>query len=140
MNLKHVGFTGTRNDLTTLQYWRLEAVLALLQNMGAEWLHHGDCQGADAAAHDIAHGLGYKICVHPPDVHGGRAFCKLWRADMKMPNLPYLERNKRIVEHAQVLVATPKGRKEVVRSGTWATIRYGRAAGLPIRIIWPATS
>lgn len=44
----------------------------------------------------------------------------------------YMKRNDAIVEHSDVLVAFPKTDEEELRSGTWATIRRARKAGVPV--------
>lgn len=44
----------------------------------------------------------------------------------------YMTRNDRLVELADTLVAFPRTRQEVLRSGTWATIRRARKAGVPV--------
>lgn len=43
-----------------------------------------------------------------------------------------LARNRRIVAAVDVLIAAPETDREELRSGTWATIRYARAAGKPV--------
>jgi hypothetical protein len=35
------------------------------------------------------------------------------------------------------VIAAPMSSAEILRSGTWATIRYARKAGKPVLIIWP---
>ena len=51
--------------------------------------------------------------------------------------LPYLERNRAIVDACDILIACPKGMQEEQRSGTWATVRYARRRDRPIVIVWP---
>ena len=46
----------------------------------------------------------------------------------------YLARNDRIVASSDVLVAFPRTENEELRSGTWATIRRARRAGIQIRL------
>jgi hypothetical protein len=101
-------------------------------------LHHGDCVGADAAAHQIARDLGITVVVHPPVSNKKRAFCE---GDQELPPKEYLVRNRDIVDASQVLVATPGGFQEKRRSGTWATVRYATCGLSPnvkcAQIIWP---
>ena len=59
--------------------------------------------------------------IHPPDVGALRVFCS---ADEALAPLPYLTRNKQIVDASEVLVACPQSAKEEMRSGTWSTVRY----------------
>jgi hypothetical protein len=93
----------------------------LLKTIRASHLHHGDCIGADKDAHDIAKELGLKIELHPPSKADLRAYCE---ADVVHDPEPYLQRNKKIVDHTKILVATPKTAVEEIKSGTWSTIRY----------------
>ena len=44
----------------------------------------------------------------------------------------YMKRNDSLVEAAGRLLAFPKTANEVLRSGTWATIRRARKAGVPV--------
>jgi hypothetical protein len=108
----------------------------LLEVMGADTLFHGDCVGADAQAHTIALlELGIPIILYPPDNPDLRAFSS--GAVTSMPSKPYLERNHDMVDAAHSLIAAPDGFKEVLRSGTWATIRYARREGKSSYVIYP---
>lgn len=44
----------------------------------------------------------------------------------------YMLRNERMIDHADMLVAFPNTGREELRSGTWATIRRARLAGIPV--------
>lgn len=46
----------------------------------------------------------------------------------------YMQRNDRIVELSDILIAFPKAETEELRSGTWATIRRARKKGIPVFI------
>src|ERR1044071_9340564 len=87
--------------------------------------HHGDCVGSDAEAAEIVREefRAYKIIGWPSTLTEKRAY---FSSDVVHAPFPPLERNRFIVESTDVLLATPKERKETVRSGTWATIRYAR--------------
>ena len=110
------GFTGTQEGMTDSQK---EAVYKLL--VYASLLHHGDCIGADSDAHTIADKLKVATVIHPPSNPSKRAFCN---SDFICGEKSYLDRNHDIVNASENLIATPKESKEVLRSGTWATIRY----------------
>ena len=125
-----VGFTGTEYKLTEKQK---EVLVKTLQDIRTVELHHGDCVGADSACHYIALDLGINIVVHPPINPRLRAFCK---NDIVLPQKPYLERNHDIVDVTDVLVACPYERGELLRSGTWATIRYARKMHRKIYVIF----
>lgn len=130
-----VGFTGTRAGMTDMQ----RAVLRTLPEMKRVWFHHGDCRGADEQAHEIANGLLSQIVIHPPVNDSWRANGGLGcRADIILDPKPYLERNRDIVDAADILIAAPGSNDEQPRGGTWYTIRYARKMGKPIIIIYPA--
>lgn len=127
-----VGFTGTRERLTSRQDSTLIAWF-ILRERGV--FHHGDCVGADAAAHAAALYHGWRIEAHPGlGPINLRAFCTGY--SRLHPAKPNLERNADIVNAATELLACPNG-PEVVRSGTWSTVRKARSRGLTITIIWP---
>ena len=129
----HIGFTGTRKGMTKEQMVRVKYHFG---DAPAEriTMHLGDCKGADTEAHALADGLGIKLHGHPPDNPRHRSFL---RYDVTEEPLPYLERNHAIVDACNILIATPKEHEEVLRSGTWATIRYAKAQNKPIVIIYP---
>lgn len=125
---KKAGFTGTSKlHMSTSQ----KVVLRDLLDAYAE-LHHGDCIKSDADAHDIAVGLGLRIVAHPCTIEHMRAWKK---AHVILTPKEPLERNKDIVYAVDELFATPMTKYEVLRSGTWATIRYARILHKPVMII-----
>lgn len=128
----HIGFTGTQKGMTPPQK---EAVAYLFDSNLYGDLHHGDCIGADRDAHTIASSLRMRIHIHPPEIEHPRAWCQGYYAiyDPK----PYLERNSDIVLATSVLIATPFQFYELLRSGTWATVRRARKAKKRIHIVWP---
>lgn len=133
-----VGFTGTQEGMTKDQKETLANVLSAL--VGGQVFHHGDCIGADAQAASIAQQFGYFIKSHPPIQNKKRAF---FESDDEAEPKEYLERNHDIVDACKLLIATPKGFNEELRSGTWATIRYAmeqnitRGFHYPVLIIYP---
>jgi cytosine/uracil/thiamine/allantoin permease len=74
-------------------------------------------------------------------VDAKRAFCdRRWSAAADFTVLepgPYLWRNHQIVDATAALLACPFEFEEQLRSGTWATVRYARTLGRPIRFFWP---
>lgn len=129
-----VGFTGTGRGMTPRQRDEVQFWLRRFAARGATEFHHGDCVGADAEAHELARELGYRIVAHPPDNPKSRAYCA---ADEVRPEAPYLTRNRAIVAAVSVMIAAPATADEQVRSGTWATVRYTRAAGKHLFICGP---
>lgn len=128
-----VGFTGTRRGLREQQAKALEVVLIGEWGPGAGELHHGDCVGADEHAHNIARSHGRRVVIHPPDSDAFRAFCE---GDQSLSRLPYLQRNRAIVDCTDVLVACPDG-PERQRSGTWSTVRYALRSGKHVTLVHP---
>jgi hypothetical protein len=133
-----IGFTGSSKYVTKEQQLSLAEVLAencVVEDYARPEFHHGDCVEADALAHDLAHQLKYYIVVHPPINNKARAFKS---GDLILATLPYLIRNKRIVEATEKLIAVPAQKEEQFRrSGTWFTIRYARKTGKPVTLIYP---
>ncbi len=122
-----IGFTGTQKGMNNFQKDTLKGILS---NYCGEF-HHGDCIGADTEAHEIACELGFKIIIHPPVNKKKRAFCE----GVLLKEKPYLQRNKEIVNSVDLLIAEPRQIHEVIRSGTWATIRYAVKKGKNVYII-----
>jgi len=126
-----VGFTGTRAGMTEAQK---KVVARLLEEHKPSEVHHGDCIGADAQFHQIAGNI--PIVGHPAsEVGEQRAFCLNFSRIHE--SKPPLERNRDIVTASDIMIATPKESREVLRSGTWATIRYAFKANKQIYIILP---
>lgn len=137
--MTRVAVTGSRNAPVTEA--QRDELMALLDYLCPEILHHGDCLGWDAFCCQAAQERGIDTIVHPPTNAVARAFTK-GNAEVR-PLYPYLERDKRmLVEvHARaepsLLIAGPEGTREMLRSGTWATVRYARKIQLPRIIVWP---
>lgn len=128
-----IGFTGTQEGMTEHQQVAVASLLDVLCKDGGH-VHHGDCVGADAEFHAMAHDRGLRIEIHPPTNPEKRAFCK---GDIRWPKYDYLTRNQHIVDSTHVLIATPRQEAEVMRSGTWYTVRRARAANLKIYLVLP---
>jgi len=125
-----VGFTGTRAGMTAQQK---RLVRDMLQALEPEHVVHGDCIGADADFHTICQELNIDIHIRPSLLHT-RAYCS--GAKVVHEAGPPLARNRDIVDEANVMLATPKTQNEVLRSGTWAAIRYARGKK-PLRVYYP---
>ena len=117
-----IGFTGTREGMS--QHQKEQFILTMLELDPLEF-HHGDCEGADAEAHDIVREFlpHVWIVVYPPKSDYRRAFKT--GDETKEPE-SYLSRDKKIVEATDFLIGAPKSNTEIIRSGTWATIRHAR--------------
>ena len=127
-----IAFTGTQCGMSEDQAIKL---MSILKDLEPSELHHGDCVGADAQANIIALSLGIPIILHPPTNSTNRAYC--YGASESRPPKPYLERNWDMVTECDTVVATPAGPVEMRRSGTWATVRYGRKLSREVIIITP---
>ena len=122
---RHIGFTGTREGMTEHQKETLRMVLTAAALQGDPVIiHHGDCKGADAEAHEIALAVGCEVIIHPPRKRIMRAYCQ--GAREILPPEDYLERDRCIVDSCIGMIAAPKSDKEEKRSGTWYTVRYAR--------------
>lgn len=138
-----IGFTGTREGLTTEQ----EGVLDTWANLGdfGEENHHGDCVGADELFDYFARRYGGTVVIHPPSDPKLRAYCDKtdygWDDGDQITVLepkPYLDRNRDIVDACDKLVACPKDFYSGPRAGgTWYTIKYAWKQAKPVVIIWP---
>lgn len=125
-----VGFTGTADGMTLAQKRALRGVMNSIR-MGE--FHHGSCVGADAQAHHLALGR-CEVHVHPSTLRAKTAPCLGYRM---YPPRPPLDRNHDIVDATEMLIATPRGEDEELRSGTWATVRYARKKKRPIILVLP---
>ncbi len=131
-----VGFTGTRRGMTPGQLAAVSFLLRAWSRVAILEVHHGGCRGADLEFHALAR-------PHRRHVHPGPGSSRSGDVVYPVPchgsggrGSPYLVRNRDIVDACEVLVAAPGG-PEVVRSGTWATIRYARRVGRPVVLLRP---
>lgn len=124
-----IGFTGTHRGMTAAQEQVLRTILFAY---GSAALHHGDCIGSDAQAHEIACALQREVTIHPSTNCTYRA----WKPspDIRTPKA-YLTRNNDIVRETDMLIAAPAETTEQVRSGTWSTVRFARKLGKQVFVI-----
>lgn len=132
-----VGITGTQDGLNHVQLKLVNYFLCGLyyhHDIEVE-IHEGQCIGADEQISQLARNLGFKVIGHPPL---NQSKVSTFVPDVMLPPLDYLDRNHAIVDDGwNLLIAAPKTNKEVLRSGTWATIRYARRQHRPIQYIMP---
>ena len=98
-------------------------------------LHEGDAVGVD---YEITLLFAHyrpevEIVCHPPIKPHYRAYGPY---DQIKEEKDYLVRDQDNVNESQYLWACPNG-AEIIRSGTWATVRYARIKGIPITIVMP---
>lgn len=111
-----IGFTGTRRGMSIRQLAQFRSFLSFIR---VTEFHHGMAEGADLQAEmAILEELvdAFRVHRHPAG------------------NDP-LARNRVIVQKSDVLIAAPFENHEIVRSGTWATVRYAREAGIPVLML-----
>lgn len=136
----NIVFTGTRQGMNEKQIKevideliRWEEFLKLPDNK--IYAIHGGCRGADLQFHHIAKGLGLPIKIYPSTLNERTS--EYDDAVEVFPVDQPLKRNHSMVDIASVVIAGPSG-PEVLRSGTWATIRYARKRrNLPLIICYP---
>lgn len=118
-----IGFTGTRKGISRNQELLLRKFFSAFNQDAEIEFHHGCCVGSDTNFHHLVREIFWncRIIGHPP------ANDYLMSNDLDFDDVfrpqEYMVRNRHIVDSAEILIATPEG-EEILRSGTWATIRY----------------
>lgn len=128
------GVTATQEGMTEAQ----KSVARILLE-GTTEMHNGFCIGGDEDFLRLADELGIKLIVgHPPIKHNKMTkYVPLHVPVTMRPPYEYLTRNHHIVEETQQLIAASKEMQEVLRSGTWSTVRRARALKRLLKIILP---
>ena len=147
-----VAFTGTQRGTTGRQRRELKRrINRLIDLYGADHLvfAHGGCTGGDYEFHMDAMRAGGIFFDIWPSTNTKKDRSKMIKQRSLIKRLPPpvvkmhrpkppLERNEDIIAGAFQLLACPKEKREVTRSGTWHTVRLARKAGrVSIRIIKP---
>lgn len=135
-NANTIGFTGTRELGTVSQRNTLYVILNELYGTH-NILRQGCCIGFDYRAAKIAKEMGYYVIGHPP-IKQSLMHPYIYKLcdHMEEPE-EYLARDLRIVQRSSLLIAVPATNFEILRSGTWATIRYARDHKIPIIKVLP---
>jgi len=131
----HIGFTGTRLGMTDEQKEVISDALEYALEITS--VHHGICVGADEQFHSIALELGIPIIGHPPEEVVYLAKIPDEEFEHLFQPKRYLARNREMVDNCDVVYATPKEYEEVLRSGTWATVRYAIAKEKLVGVVYP---
>ena len=126
-----LGVTGSRDGMNDVQ---LSKLIEFLNDHNIIELHHGDCVGVDKICFEQASKREVKTISHPPNKDRLRAFCK---NDEIRQIKDYIQRNRDIVDECDYLIAFPNTNQEIIRSGTWATIRYARICDRELKIFYP---
>lgn len=103
-------------------------------------LHNGGCIGGDEEIAEIAYSFlpRINIILHPGDTPKKWSTRVFELASEIFPHRGNLERNRYMVDIATHVLACPREGTEVLRSGTWATIRYAKKTGKRLTIIYPS--
>lgn len=130
-----IGFTGTRLGMSDEQ----KEVIgdALEYALEITDVHHGVCVGADEQFHSLALELGIPIIGHPPSDVVYLANIPPEEFEFQHEPKRYLVRNREMVDECDFIYAAPKEYEEVLRSGTWATVRYTISKEKPVGIVYP---
>lgn len=145
----HLGVAGTRRPLTDQQWHWLKDEMAMadlsirLVKLQRPLLHHGDCTGGDAAAHEIAVAMGWHVIIHPPVNDAYRAYCQVPQDGVSkiLREQKYRVRDERIAIRSSLILgipgtplrlATKGGRKQT--SGTWGTLLMAMELGKEVKI------
>lgn len=134
-----IGFTGTRHALSPAAVKGLEALLAMPQIRAATGFVTGACIGIDTTVGRML-AERYPRASHRVVVPADRSRISRWwepykkRLDLEIFEMPahtsYRERNLRIVAFSDHLWGFPEQAERApgaTRSGTWQTLRLGRA-------------
>lgn len=133
-----LAFTGTQVGMTAKQ---LDAMWRIYLGLDPEDVGHGDCIGSDFQFHNkiLEHrgigGVKPGIYIWPSNLESKRAYCDF--ANVTYEPAPPLERNRTMVDWCLKLIACPKESKEVMRAGTWSTVRWARRQGKVIYVVIP---
>ena len=133
-----LSFTATQRGLTPKQLHEVEREL---KNERPSAVIHGGCVGGDDQIDELAVRWGFLRVIFPsnhptkalPREHFERRGGELIWHDPQPP----LQRNSKIVDAGDKLVACPAQMRQVLRSGTWATCRYAKKRKKPVLVIWP---
>lgn len=119
MKAERIAFTGTRAGMTDKQKRSLrEMILKFRPTVFV----HGGAVGADLSAKQW-------VIELLPD-------CEIFEIRPELGRSP-LDRNAKIIEGADLLIAAPASLRETFDDGTWATIRLARKARIPILFLDP---
>lgn len=141
-----IGFTGTHRGMTDSQKTAIKSLLTKLY--AASYVidrehnfRHGQCVGADVQSAAMAKEIGFRVIAfpgYPPDNPTNMSNRGGFDGnDEVMPEGAFLERDHLIVDASTTMIATPAQQHEVLRSGTWATVRYARKKGKIVIIVAP---
>ena len=133
--MKHpltIAFTGTRQGMTNDQK---SSVFALLTDLMPDFTLHGCCRGADVDFNDLV--LRHRTDLNPNVRIHGHPSESTYNSDDQCSDLcegmdytapmgKPLSRNALMVKNAELVIGCPPNYENVLRSGTWSTIRKAK--------------
>lgn len=132
-----LAFSGTQRGMTPRQLRIAEELLAAF---APTKVRHGGCTGGDEEFHELCLKLAVPlVVVWPSNISskwGHISSTPKTAVEMMLPKPPLL-RNLDIVAGADHLIACPADAEEVLRSGTWATVRLSTRYNIPCTVIKP---
>lgn len=135
-------FTGAQDPIGDYR-GRIKNTLLTL-DPGSDKILTGACIGIDEAVARLAYEMGFFVYTIVPAIFTkiDHFFFEHCTAYEIMPaGTGYMDRNDVLVNHpiynCDILYGFPNQREEVLRSGTWATIRRARKTGKEVRIVSP---
>lgn len=133
-----ISFTATQNGLTARQWTRVWDELIAAKPSA---VIHGACKGGDDEIDDVCLRLGIQRVVfpsdHPTKSRLQRCVERGGKIIVAREPMFSLARNPLIVDAGDRLIACPSQARMIVRSGTWATVRYARKKHVNVLIIEP---
>jgi hypothetical protein len=129
------GFTGTRAGMSVPQH---DWCKRLLSDGHPSIFRHGGAYGADTQIHAIRRDSKFAGVTHVWPADPKRRAMFLNQRDVKVEDvMDPLIRNEEIVRRSTFMIAAPHTQYEIIRSGTWHTIRCAIRHGKPTLILWP---
>lgn len=134
-----IGFTGTRNGMTSEQKEKVKQILAAVPKItGAV---HGVCVGADEDFHSIIRENYPDVLIHGRPGVSAKGTENDYRADCSVDmitiTMPYFKRNREIVNECDILIATPAQMTRQQFGGTWYTVGYAEKINKSVYIVLP---
>lgn len=128
-----IGFTGSQVGMSSAQFDQFKSCFPVRD---CTEFHHGDCIGADkmAAQWVILRVPDAVVFSYPSVIDRKRAWT---RAHITRAPAQPLGRNRAIVDVVDLLIAAPDHLEELLRSGTWSTVRYARKQHKPLWLVGP---
>lgn len=146
-----VAITGHRPEQIIDKQWVKESLTQVLMNLQPKLLYQGMAAGVDLLSAEIAHNLHIPYVAtkpwvgHEPRTEDKKLYDIVIQQATQVVNVSnekeylgpwfYHNRNKYMVDHADVLIAVWNGTK---KGGTFACLSYAKKVGVPVIVLNPA--